>query len=54
MIFLGVNLFFDVELKEIKNDGEKEFEVYLNVFSMIDKDKNKEFSIEEVKKYLEE
>lgn len=50
----GANLLFDVELKEIKNDGEKESEAYPNVFSAIDKDKNKELSIEEVKKYLEE
>ncbi|PFX23367.1 FK506-binding protein 2-like [Stylophora pistillata] len=50
----GANLLFDVELKEIKNDGEVESEAYPNVFNMIDADKNKELSIEEVKQYLKE
>lgn len=54
----GSNLLFDVELMEIK-DGESADDVPPhesgpNVFSMIDKDKNKELSIEEVKEYLKE
>ena len=49
---------FDVELMEIRDgqpeeDGKQE-ESSPNVFSMIDKDKNNELSIEEVKVYLKE
>ena len=54
----GANLLFDVELMEIK-DGQAEEEEppqesAPNVFSMIDKDKNNELSIGEVKEYLKE
>lgn len=54
----GANLLFEVELMEIKN-GQAEDDVppqesAPDVFGMIDKDKNKELSIEEVKEYLKE
>ena len=49
---------FDVELMEIKGGGEDEEAAQgpstPNVFKMIDKDKNKELSIGEVKEYLKE
>lgn len=54
----GANLLFDVELIEIKQgDSEEEGDQGgspPDVFGMIDKDKNKELSIEEVKDYLKE
>lgn len=54
----GSNLLFDVELMEIRA-GEDEVdgpqgESAPNVFAMIDKDKNNELSIGEVKEYLKE
>lgn len=54
----GANLLFDVELMEIKEgDNEEEGDQGgspPDVFGMIDKDKNKELSVEEVKDYLKE
>lgn len=57
----GANLLFDVELMEIKegdggDEGEEgqQGESQPDVFGMIDKDKNRELSIEEVKEYLKE
>lgn len=55
VIFLGVNFLFDVEFMEIRvGEDENGLLFVLNVFGMIDKDKNNELSIEEVKEYLKE
>lgn len=52
----GANLLFDVELMEIRagEDEDDGSQSAPNVFGMIDKDKNNELSIEEVKEYLKE
>jgi len=57
----GANLLFDVELMEIKDGGGEDEQGQgqstsdtPDVFGMIDKDKNKELSIEEVRGYLKE
>ena len=54
----GANLLFDVELMEIKGgdsaDEGAQGQSTPNVFGMIDKDKNNELSIGEVKEYLKE
>lgn len=57
----GANLLFDVELMEIKDGGGEDEQGQgqstsdtPDVFGMIDKDKNKELSIEEVRDYLKE
>lgn len=51
----GANLLFDVELMEIRaGEDENGSPSAPNVFGMIDKDKNNELSIEEVKEYLKE
>lgn len=55
----GANLLFDVELVEIKDVEAEDEEAAQgastpNVFKVIDKDKNNELSIGEVKEYLKE